>query len=284
MKGDFVQTSINAQTLLDNPAAFGKLVVATRGDALVRLDDIASIELGPESANSSSVFDGQKAVFIGVFATPTSNPLTVIAKVRDAFPDIQRQLPAGMEAAIAYDATKTIEASIKEVQTTLIEAGLIVIVVIFLFLGNLRSTIIPVVTIPLSLIGVMFVLLALGYSINLLTLLALVLAIGLVVDDAIVVVENIHRHIEEGMQPVRCGHHRGAGNRGAGDLDDDHAGGGLCADRIRGGADGRTVSRIRVHAGWCRDRVGRHCLDAVADDGLEAAEGGPWQRPVCPLS
>ena len=201
VKGDFVQTSINAQTLLDNPTAFGKLVVATRGDALVRLDDIAAIELGPESADSSSVFDGQKAVFIGVFATPTSNPLVVIDKVRKAFPDIQRQLPEGMEAAIAYDATKFIEASIKEVQTTLIEAGLIVIVVIFLFLGNLRSTIIPVVTIPLSLIGVMFVLLALGYSINLLTLLALVLAIGLVVDDAIVVVENIHRHIEEGMQP-----------------------------------------------------------------------------------
>ena len=171
VKGDFVQTSINAQTLLDNPTAFGKLVVATRGDALVRLDDIAAIELGPESADSSSVFDGQKAVFIGVFATPTSNPLVVIDKVRKAFPDIQRQLPEGMEAAIAYDATKFIEASIKEVQTTLIEAGLIVIVVIFLFLGNLRSTIIPVVTIPLSLIGVMFVLLALGYSINLLTLL-----------------------------------------------------------------------------------------------------------------
>jgi len=201
VKGDFVQTSINAQTLLDNPTAFGKLVVATRGDALVRLDDISAIELGPESADSSSVFDGQKAVFIGVFATPTSNPLVVIDKVRKAFPDIQRQLPAGMEAAIAYDATKFIEASIKEVRTTLVEAGLIVIVVIFLFLGNLRSTIIPVVTIPLSLVGVMFVLLALGYSINLLTLLALVLAIGLVVDDAIVVVENIHRHIEEGMQP-----------------------------------------------------------------------------------
>src|SRR6185295_10732823 len=201
VKGDFVQTSINAQTLLDNPTAFGKLVVATRGDALVRLDDISAIELGPESADSSSVFDGQKAVFIGVFATPTSNPLVVIDKVRKAFPDIQRQLPAGMEAAIAYDATKFIEASIKEVRTTLVEAGLIVIVVIFLFLGNLRSTIIPIVTIPLSLVGVMFVLLALGYSINLLTLLALVLAIGLVVDDAIVVVENIHRHIEEGMQP-----------------------------------------------------------------------------------
>ncbi len=201
VKGDFVQTTINAETSLSDPAAFAKLVVATRGDALIRLDDIAIIELGPESADSSSVFDGLKAVFVGVFANPTANPLTVIGKVRKAFPDIQTQLPAGMEAAIAYDATKFIEASIHEVQMTLFEAALIVIVVIFLFLGNLRSTLIPIVTIPLSLIGVMFALLALGYSLNLLTLLALVLAIGLVVDDAIVVVENIHRHIEEGMQP-----------------------------------------------------------------------------------
>ena len=204
VKGDFIQTSINAQTSLDNPVAFGKLVVLTRGDALVRLDDISTIELGPESADSSSVFDGLKAVFIGVFATPTSNPLTVINDVRNAFPDIQKQLPASMEAAIAYDATKFINASINEVQKTLLEAAGIVIVVIFLFLGNLRATLIPIVTIPLSLIGVMFALLALGYSINLLTLLALVLAIGLVVDDAIVVVENIHRHIEEGMQPFEA--------------------------------------------------------------------------------
>jgi len=201
VKADFVQTTINAATALDNPAAFGKLVVATRGDALIRLADLATIELGSESADSSSVFDGLKAVFIGIFATPTSNPLTVIGDVRKAFPDIQRQLPASLEAAIAYDATKFINASINEVVITLLEAAGIVIVVIFLFLGNLRSTLIPIVTIPLSLIGVMFALLALGYSINLLTLLALVLAIGLVVDDAIVVVENIHRHIEEGMQP-----------------------------------------------------------------------------------
>jgi hydrophobe/amphiphile efflux-1 (HAE1) family protein len=201
VKGDFVQSSINAETSLDNAAAFGKLVVTTRGDALVRLDDVATIELGAESADSSSVFDGLKAVFIGIFATPTSNPLTVISDVRKAFPDIQKQLPVGMEAAIAYDATKFINASISEVQKTLLEAAAIVILVIFLFLGNLRSTLIPIVTIPLSLVGVMFALLALGYSINLLTLLALVLAIGLVVDDAIVVVENIYRHIEEGMQP-----------------------------------------------------------------------------------
>ena len=201
VKADFVQTTINAETALNSPVEFGKLVVITRGDALIRLNDIASIELGAENANSSSVFDGLKAVFVGVFTTPTSNPLTVISNVRKAFPDIERQLPAGMEAAIAYDATKFIDASIKEVQTTLLEAAVIVVIVIFLFLGNLRSTLIPIVTIPLSLIGVMFALLALGYSINLLTLLALVLAIGLVVDDAIVVVENIHRHIEEGMEP-----------------------------------------------------------------------------------
>jgi multidrug efflux pump len=140
-------------------------------------------------------------VFIGIFATPTSNPLTVIGDVRRVFPEIQRQLPAGLEAAVAYDATKFINASISEVEKTLLEAAFIVVAVIFLFLGNLRSTLIPIVTIPLSLIGVMFVLLALGYSINLLTLLALVLAIGLVVDDAIVVVENIYRHIEAGTQP-----------------------------------------------------------------------------------
>jgi len=201
VKGDFVQTSINAQTSLDKPQAFGELVVVARGDALIRLADIAKIELGPQSADSSSVFDGLKAVFIGVYATPTANPLTVINAVRAAVPSIERQLPPGLKMAIAYDATNFIRASIYEVAKTLGEAALIVIVVIFLFLGNLRSTIIPIVTIPLSLIGVMIVLLALGYSINLLTLLALVLAIGLVVDDAIVVVENISRHMEEGATP-----------------------------------------------------------------------------------
>ena len=202
VKGDFVQTNIDAKTSIDNPAAFGKLVVMSRGDSLVRLSDVAEIELGPQSADTSSVFDGLKAVFIGVYATPTANPLTVITKVRKAFPEIQKELPPGLDAAIAYDATNFIRASLWEVLKTLGEAALIVIVVIFLFLGNLRSTIIPIVTIPLSLIGVLGLLLALGYSINMMTLLALVLAIGLVVDDAIVVVENIHRHIEEGMRPM----------------------------------------------------------------------------------
>ena len=201
VKGDFVQTNIDAKTSLDDPAAFGRLVVMGRGDSLVRLSDVAEIELGPQSADSSSVFDGLKAVFIGVYATPTANPLTVITDVRKEFPGIQRELPPGLEAAIAYDATNFIRASLWEVMKTLGEAALIVVVVIFLFLGNLRSTIIPIVTIPLSLVGVLAMLMALGYSINLMTLLALVLAIGLVVDDAIVVVENIYRHIEDGKTP-----------------------------------------------------------------------------------
>ncbi|MGA2792807.1 MAG: efflux RND transporter permease subunit, partial [Roseiarcus sp.] len=201
IKSDYTQVSVNALTSLDNAQAFGQLVVATRGDALIRLGNVAKIELGPENSNSSSVFDGLKAVFIGIYGTPEANPLTVIDGVRAAMPDIQRQLPTGLQSAIAYDSTQFIRASIYEVAKTLAEAAGIVIVVIFLFLGNLRSTIIPIVTIPLSLVGVMIALLALGYSINLLTLLALVLGIGLVVDDAIVVVENIHRHIEDGMTP-----------------------------------------------------------------------------------
>jgi multidrug efflux pump len=201
IKSDYTQVSIDALTSLDNAKAFSQLTVLSRGDALVRLGDVAKIELGPETVDSSAVFDGLKAVFIGVYGTPTANPLSVIADVRKAFPNLQAGLPTGLKAAIAYDATEFIRASIYEVEKTLLEAVLIVVLVIFLFLGDLRSTIIPLITIPLSLIGVMLFMLLLGYSINLLTLLAFVLAIGLVVDDAIVVVENIYRHIEEGMTP-----------------------------------------------------------------------------------
>lgn len=202
IKGDYTQTSINAETSLDSAKAFSQLVVSTRGDALTRLGEISRIELGPQASDSSSVFDGLKAVFIGIYTTPTANPLSVIEAVKSAFPGLQAELPPGIDGAIAYDATEFIRASIFEVEKTLGEAAIIVVVVIFLFLGNLRSTLIPIVTIPLSLVGVMILLLALGYSINLLTLLALVLAIGLVVDDAIVVVENIYRHIEEGLTPT----------------------------------------------------------------------------------
>jgi hydrophobe/amphiphile efflux-1 (HAE1) family protein len=201
IKGDFIQTNISAATSPDTARAFANLVVAARGGTLIRLRDVATVSLGPQSVDSSSVFSGLKAVFVGIDATPDANPLTVISDVRKALPDIRNQLPVGLKATVVYDATAFIEASINEVVTTIVEAAVIVIVVIFLFLGSVRSTLIPIVTIPLSLIGVMFLMLAMGFSVNLLTLLAMVLAIGLVVDDAIVVVENIHRHIEEGMRP-----------------------------------------------------------------------------------
>ncbi len=204
LKAGFTQQNINAQTSLATPEEFAQLVVTQRGGEIVRLGQIATIDLGPQNYNSSSAFDGVKAVFMGIQTTPDSNPLTVIGNVRKAMPEIQRLLPKGLDAKIAYDATEFINSSIWEVAKTLAEAAIIVIIVIFLFLGNLRSTLIPVVTIPLSLIGVALALVALGYSINLLTLLALVLAIGLVVDDAIVVVENIHRHIEDGMKPFNA--------------------------------------------------------------------------------
>ncbi len=207
VKGDFIRITINADTSPSSVAGFEQLVVLAKGSSLIRLRDVGTVELGPQSVVSSSMFNGLKAVFVGVFTAPTANPLTVIEAVRKAMPDIQAQLPAGLKANIAYDATKFIQASIDEVITTIVEAAVIVILVIFLFLGNIRSTIIPIVTIPLSLIGVLFLLLALGYSINLLTLLAMVLAIGLVVDDAIVVVENIYRHIEEGESPFRAALH-----------------------------------------------------------------------------
>lgn len=203
VKGDFTQQNINAQTSLETPEEFTQLVVAVKNGTIIRLGEVATVDLGPQDFDSNSAFDGLKAVFLGITATPDANPLSVIADVRAEFPNIQRQLPQGLEAQIAFDATTFISASIKEVSWTLGEAAIIVIVVIFLFLGNVRSTLIPVVTIPLSLVGVAIFLLALGYSINLLTLLAFVLAIGLVVDDAIVVVENIHRHIEDGMTPFQ---------------------------------------------------------------------------------
>ncbi|MCC6467334.1 MAG: efflux RND transporter permease subunit, partial [Alphaproteobacteria bacterium] len=201
-KGQFDIVNLNAKTGLSDPESFTRLVVRSDGATLIRLGDIAKIELGVENVDTGVVFDGEQAVAIGIFGTPEANPLTVIDGVLGTLPQIQANLPAGLKAKVAYDSTRYIRASIKEVMTTIAESALVVVIVIFLFLGSVRSVIIPLVTIPLSLIGVCGLLLALGYSLNLLTLLAMVLAIGLVVDDAIVVVENIHRHIEEGASPM----------------------------------------------------------------------------------
>lgn len=204
VKGQYVVTSINADTELKTPEAFAAIPLKTQGDSRVLLGDVARVEMGAESYNAISSFDGIPSVYIGVTATPSANPLDVIREVRAVMPEIESQLPPSLKVTIAYDATRFIQASIDEVVKTLAEAVVIVIVVVFLFLGSLRSVLIPVITIPLSMIGVMFFMQTMGYSINLLTLLAMVLAIGLVVDDAIVVVENIHRHIEEGKTPFQA--------------------------------------------------------------------------------
>ncbi len=201
IKGDFIQVSVNADTDLSTPEAFANLVVAVRDDTLIRIRDIAEVALGPESGDAESFNNRQDAVFLGIGTTPGSNPLAVADGVHAALPDIEAQMPTGMEVQIGFDGSRSIREAISEVVFTIFEAAAIVIVVIFLFLGNLRATLVPIVTIPLSLVGVLIFLAAIGYSINLLTLLALVLAIGLVVDDAIVVLENIHRHIEEGLTP-----------------------------------------------------------------------------------
>ncbi|MDD2090189.1 multidrug efflux RND transporter permease subunit [Pseudomonas guariconensis] len=204
VKGEYVVTSINATTELKSAEAFAKLPVKTVGDRRVLLGDVARVEMGAENYDTVSSFDGTPSVYIGIKATPAANPLEVIKEVRRIMPTLEAQLPSNLKVSIAYDATLFIQASIDEVIKTLGEAVLIVIVVVFLFLGALRSVLIPVVTIPLSMIGVLFFMQMMGYSLNLLTLLAMVLAIGLVVDDAIVVVENIHRHMEEGKTPFEA--------------------------------------------------------------------------------
>jgi multidrug efflux pump len=203
-KGYFTVTNIDARTGLTDAGQFRRMVVKSAGGAVVRMEDIADVDLAAQSWNSSVAMNGQHAVFVGIQATPDGNPLSLVAGVRKLFPEIERTLPPSVKMEVAYDSTKFIQASIDEVKWSLGQAVVIVVVVIFLFLGSFRSVVIPIVTIPLSLIGAGMIMSALGFSLNLLTLLAMVLAIGLVVDDAIVVVENIYRHIEEGKSPPQA--------------------------------------------------------------------------------
>ena len=203
-ESDYVAISIRANTDLNNVEQFKQLIVRSSEGTIIRLRDIARIELGSQNYDSSVIFDGKKAVFIGITPTPSANPLHVITEVRKTFQGMLPQFPPSLTGTVVYDATDFIRASIDEVISTLLEATTIVILVIFFFLGSIRSVLIPIVTIPLSLVGVCTFMLFLGYSINLLTLLAFVLAIGLVVDDAIVVVENVHRHIETGKTPFNA--------------------------------------------------------------------------------
>ncbi len=201
-KGQMVQVTLTSTTSLHTLSEFKKLVVKTINGVNVHLGDVATVELGADSYESRVAFDGTPGVFIGIQVAPSANLLEVVGGVKAVFPEIKAQLPQGLDGIIVYDATDFVNNSIHEVATTLVEALVIVMLVIFAFLGSPRSVIIPIVAIPLSLIGTLAIMLALGFSINLLTLLALVLAIGLVVDDAIIVVENVNRHLEAGMPPM----------------------------------------------------------------------------------
>lgn len=203
-KGQMVTVPLTAGTDLHSVEEFRQLVVKRSGDSIVRLEDLATVVLGSENYDFNVAFSGVHSVFIGIKVAPEANILDVAKRVRASFPDIQSQLPAGLTGEIVYDSTFFINTSIKEVIKTLVEALLIVTIVIYLFLGSLRAVIVPVIAMPLSLIGTFTAMLALGYSINLLTLLAIVLAIGLVVDDAIIVVENVDRHMKQGQPPLEA--------------------------------------------------------------------------------
>ena len=203
-KGTMTSINLIANTNLTTPEEFRQLVVKEKGGVLVRLQDIADIELGAEDYDTDVRFDGKNAKFIGIWALPTANVLDVCKRVRDVLPELRKMLPPGMTLDVPYDSTDYIRDSITEVFKTLSETLAIVVLVIFLFLGSIRSVLIPVVAIPISLIGAAFIMVACGFTINLLTLLAVVLAVGLVVDDAIVVVENVERHLHEGLSPMQA--------------------------------------------------------------------------------
>ena len=202
IKGQYVVSSIAVNSDLTTLDEFRQLVISNRGDHLLRLGDVAEIELGSAAYQTSALMDGKPAVHVGLYATPKGNPLVIVDGIKKLLPDIQKTLPPGVNVALAFETAHFIHASILEVLTTLIEAMLIVVVIIFLCLGSWRTVLIPILSIPLSLLGALALMALFGFSINLLTLLAMVLAIGLVVDDAIVVTENIHRHIKDGLAPL----------------------------------------------------------------------------------
>jgi multidrug efflux pump len=203
-ENEFVAYAIQTATTLQTPEAFGNLSVRAKGDDIVRLSDVAKIEYGAKNDDVRVSFNEEEGTFLGIFTSPGANALDASTAVRAELPRIRNDLPPGMTIELVYDASDNIRASIREVFKTIAEAVIIVVLVILIFLGSFRSVLVPIFTIPLSLTGVCFILYAVGYSINLLTLLAMVLAIGLVVDDAIVVVENIHRHLERGERPLNA--------------------------------------------------------------------------------
>ena len=200
-RGSLIQVNLTANTDLRSVEEFKNLVIRQQGGTLVRLADVADVALGAEDYDAEVRYSGQTAVFMGIFPLPNANAIDVIKRIRAEMALVQKELPTGLQARVAYDATDYINNAIQEVVTTLGETLLIVVIIIFLFLGSLRSVLVPVIAIPISLIGGIFLMQVFGFTINLLTLLAIVLSVGLVVDDAIVVVENVERHLREGKSP-----------------------------------------------------------------------------------
>ncbi|EOX8524977.1 MexW/MexI family multidrug efflux RND transporter permease subunit [Salmonella bongori] len=202
VKGQYVVSSIRVNTDLTSVEEFRDLVIRNDGHGLIRLKDVGTVELSAAATDTSALMDGEPAVFLGIFATPTGNPLVIVDGIRNLIPVLDKVHPPGVNMALAFETARFIQASIDEVLYTLLEALVIVVGIIYLCLGSLRTVLIPAMAIPLSILGAAGLMLAFGFSLNLLTLLAMVLAIGLVVDDAIVVVENVHRHIESGKSPL----------------------------------------------------------------------------------
>lgn len=200
-KGSLIKVNLTANTDLNSVAEFKKLVIKEQDGAIVRLEDIGEIALGAENYDADVQLSGKTAIFMAIYPLPNANTIDVIKRVRKEMVLVERDLPSGIKAGFAYDATEYINNAISEVLKTLTDTLIIVMIVIFLFLGSLRSVLIPIVAIPLSLIGAVFLMQVFGFTINLLTLLAIVLSVGLVVDDAIVVVENVERHLSEGLSP-----------------------------------------------------------------------------------
>lgn len=203
-KGSLIEVNLTANTDLRSVRDFKRLVVKENNGAVVRLEDIADVTLGAENYDTDVKYSGQTAVFMGIYTLPNANSIDVIKRIRTEMAQIQKELPTGLKATVAYDATDYINNAIHEVFDTLVETLVIVMVIIFLFLGSFRSVLVPIVAIPVSLIGGVFLMQAFGFTINLLTLLAIVLSVGLVVDDAIVVVENVERHLRLGRTPYEA--------------------------------------------------------------------------------
>ncbi len=279
-KNDLVQVNLLANTDLRSPEEFKNLIVADRNGAVVRLSDVAKVELGAEEADFITKFSDKEAVYLGVWPVVGVNEIEVAHRLHSEMEKIRPTLPKDIDMQLAYDATVFMEDALQEITKTLMETILIVAVVVFLFMGSIRTAIVPLVAIPISLVGAAIVMYAAGFSLNLLTILAIVLSVGLVVDDAIVVVENVERHVREGKNPDRSGPDRRSGAGRPDHRHDHHPGRGVHPDRFPGRADRVTVPGIRHHARRGGRGVRHRGGDPVADDELAPRARARQRGPV----